>query len=82
MAMVGAPIFIKEDDGISFRVGKNSTKCNHVYIKYCGTSDTYIMHFNRFSPTKGIKNLAYFNDVYVEDLQRLFADFTRLDTHL
>ena len=68
--------------GLSFKLPSNFAKdgINCVAVYLTGL-DTYIMKFWK-TKRMDLVLLHEVNDVYAEDLQRIFKDTTGLDTHL
>ena len=81
IAMTGAKYFAGSNDGdLSFKIGRNASGITHVKIKL-NDLDLYNIDFIRVRGTL-VKSLRCVNNVYAEDLQRIFTATTGLDTHL
>jgi len=81
IAMTGAKSFVGSENSLTFRIGRNKTRCNYVQVIYNYGKDLYEMRFG-FVSIKGLKELKKIEEVYAEDLQDLFTEFTGLYTHL
>ena len=79
--MTGAKKLVGNESGLAFRIGRNKTRINHVLIRYNHGKDLYEMTFTYVFKT-GFKELAKYDDVYAEDLVRLFEETTGLATKL
>jgi hypothetical protein len=87
--MTGAKDIAFHDNGISFKIGRNSTATNRVSITL-DPSDTYIVEFQKVSfprvNTKGefvdgkVKVLHKAEDIYCDMLRDCFTNFTGLYT--
>ena len=85
IAMTGAKNLVAEDNALIFRLPENLTNNRITAVGiYLEPSDTYRMKFFRQegAPTFAIDVVAELDDVYCEDLQRIFTRITGLDTHL
>ena len=80
--MTGAKNFVKNDakKTISFKIGRNSKRVNHVRITL-NSMDTYDMEFLWIS-VKGIKVVSKEMGVYNNSLQAVFTEHTGMDTSL
>ena len=79
--MTGAHILTAIENGLKFKLGKfPGVRINAVRIVLNG-SDLYDLEFSRIWGNK-IESIKKIEDVYAEDLQRVFTDETGLDTHL
>jgi hypothetical protein len=79
MAMTGVKSFVGNENGVSFRM----PRANHINVVRITLTpmDVYEVTF-LYVTIKGSKTIAVEQDVYAEDLQRLFTRHTGLDTHL
>ena len=76
IAMTGAKNFGIGKDGLSFKIGKNAKAVNYVVIQLNG-KDLYDMKFQ-----KGTRVLKKANDVYADQLQKMFTKHTGMYTRL
>jgi len=81
IAMTGAKSFVGSENSLAFKIGRNKTKCNYVQVIYNYGKDLYEMRFS-FVSVKGLEELKKIEEVYAEDLQDLFTEFTGLYTYL
>lgn len=81
IAMTGAKAFIASENTLSFKIGKNSSKCNSVKVVYNFGKDLYEMEFLYVS-INGVKVLKKFEDVYSDSLCDRFTEFTGMHTSL
>jgi hypothetical protein len=81
IVMTGASNLVGGNNTLAFKVGKNDKKVTHVRVTL-EPSDTYKVEFLKIVGTKKPVNLYTAEDVYAEDLQRVFTNHTLLDTHL
>lgn len=80
--MTGSHSFGISDCGLHFKIRKNNTKASVVQIDLDVSKDLYTMIFSSFTMAKGLETVAHFEEVYAEDLQTVFKEFTGLDTSL
>ncbi len=76
IAMTGAKNFTLGKEGLGFKIGRNSKAVNHVQIQLNG-KDLYDMTFR-----KGTRVLNTANDVYGDQLQKMFTKYTGMYTRL
>ena len=96
IVMTGAKNLVALDNGIRFKIGKNSSRANMVEITLNGL-DLYDVKFINYTPYKikvdynkgtvketqeSTKVLKEYKDIYCDMLQELFTSFTGLYTHL
>lgn len=94
IVMTGAKNLVALDNGIRFKIGKNSSRANMVEITLNGL-DLYDVKFIKHTPynvrvtnngvkvtEESTKVIAEYNDVYSDMLQDLFTNVTGLYTHL
>ena len=90
VAMTGSSRFMIMDCekpyGLRMNLKPNKSGANFLYI-YLNDSDTYTMifkyfHLNMKTLKEKRKEIAVFEDVYAEDLQRFFTDVTGVCTKL
>jgi len=74
--MTGAKNFGFGKDGLSFKIGRNAKAVNYVVIDLNG-KDLYDMKFQ-----KGTRVLKKVNDVYGDQLQKMFTKYTGMCTSL
>jgi hypothetical protein len=85
--MTGARDFVGSNNSLAFALPQGFARdgINRVRIVLDET-DTYTMqalHVNMKGARKGIASIVHeTSDLYTEDLQRIFTDWTGLDTHL
>lgn len=79
VVMTGAKNLTGRADGLSFKIGRNSHKVTHVRVTL-NARDTYTCEFLNIRGTN-IKTLQTVDDVYCEDLQRVFKAATGIHTH-
>jgi len=65
-------------NGVQFKIGRNSSRCNTIKITL-DVSDTYTMEFLYVS-VKGVKELETVSGIYNDALQGCFTNFTGLYT--
>jgi hypothetical protein len=78
--MTGAKNFAYGDSNLTFKIGRNSGKCNHVRVTL-NSMDTYKMEFISVRGTT-IKTVKEFNNVYCDQLQEIFTEVTGMYTSL
>lgn len=82
-AMVGGYNFLILENGLSFKF-KGCRTLNYMKILLT-PQDTYYVEFGRIRKFRGVPTYSMvkqYDDVYAEDLQRLFTDETGLYTRL
>ncbi len=77
-AMTGAKNLVASQNGLTFAIGKNSSRANRVQIELL-PSDTYRVTFARFAKLDWTP-LRVFSDVYADQLQEIFTTETGLYT--
>lgn len=82
IVMTGAKNFVKNDKEkwLSFRIGRNKSKANHIRISLL-PNDTYRVEFGRIHGAN-FRVLDTYDDVYGEDLQKIFTSYTGMYTQL
>jgi hypothetical protein len=81
-AMTGAKNLMAHADGLSFRLPSRFAKDGINYVKVTLTPmDTYTVEFGKVWGRQ-YRVIADRDDVYAEDLQRVFTDATGLDTNM
>ena len=95
VAFTGAKDFTTINNGLRFKIGRNSSKANRIEITLNG-SDLYDMKFIKYRPfsvkvdhkkmeVKTIEEksetVKEWNDVFFDQLQELFTEVTGLYTH-
>ncbi len=81
IAMTGAKHFGVGPNGMSFKIGRNSKRVNHVTIDYDRGRDLYNMKFD-WVTIKGIKNKKTLKGIYADQLQDMFTRYTGMYTSL
>lgn len=83
VTMTGAKDLIAGEDYLGFKLPSRFAKDGVNYIKVTlNASDTYTMMFQKWNWAKGKCLFAHeHEDVYCEDLQRIFTSETGLCTH-
>jgi hypothetical protein len=76
IAMTGAKNFTIGKEGLAFKIGRNAKAVNYVVIQLNG-KDLYDMKFQ-----KGTRVLKTANDVYGDQLQKMFTKYTGMYTSL
>ena len=76
IAMTGAKNFTVGKEGLAFKIGRNAKAVNYVVIQLNG-KDLYDMKFQ-----KGTRVLKTANDVYGDQLQKMFTKYTGMYTSL
>ena len=76
IAMTGAKNFTVGKEGLAFKIGRNAKAVNYVVIQLNG-KDLYDMKFQ-----KGTRVLKTANDVYGDQLQKMFTKHTGMYTSL
>ena len=79
IAMTGAKHFGVGPNGMSFKIGRNSKRVNHVTIDYDRGRDLYNMKFD-WVTIKGIKNKKTLKGIYADQLQDMFTKYTGMYT--
>ena len=79
IAMTGARHFGVGPNGMSFKIGRNSKRVNHVTIDYDRGRDLYNMKFD-WVTIKGIKNKKTLKGIYADQLQDMFTKYTGMYT--
>ena len=79
--MTGAKHFGVGPNGMSFKIGKNSKRVNHVTIDLDRGRDLYNMKFD-WVTIKGIKNKKTLKGIYADQLQDMFTKYTGMYTSL
>ena len=79
--MTGAKHFGVGPNGMSFKIGRNSKRVNHVTIDYDRGRDLYNMKFD-WVTIKGIKNKKTQKGIYADQLQDMFTRYTGMYTSL
>ena len=79
--MTGAKHFGVGPNGMSFKIGRNSKRVNHVTIDYDRGRDLYNMKFD-WVTIKGIKNKKTLKGIYADQLQDMFTKYTGMYTSL
>lgn len=80
LLMTGSSPLSKSENSVTVIIGKNKTSANRVKITLNG-KDLYDVVFMQYRNLDN-KVLKTFNDVYAEDLQDIFTDYTGLYTKL
>jgi len=87
LRMIGAKNLLAHQDGLSFRIGRNSSGINHIKITL-DPSDTYSMTFTKVPSTRQLcagkepKTVASVSGVYVDAMKRVIESNTGLYTSL
>jgi nitrogen regulatory protein PII-like uncharacterized protein len=81
IAMTGAKHFGVGPNGMSFKIGRNSKRVNHVTIDLDRGRDLYNMKFD-WVTIKGIKNKKTLKGIYADQLQDMFTKYTGMYTSL
>ena len=81
IAMTGAKHFGVGPNGMSFKIGRNSKRVNHVTIDYDRGRDLYNMKFD-WVTIKGIKNKKTLKGIYADHLQDMLTKYTGMYTSL
>jgi hypothetical protein len=82
MMMTGVKKFgMNSKGGIEFKIGRNATSCNHVSIDYNFGKDLYEVTFGRIRAGK-YTVMKKLEEVYFDELQERFTEFTGLYTRL
>ena len=79
--MTGAKHFGVGPNGMSFKIGRNSKRVNHVTIDYDRGRDLYNMKFD-WVTIKGIQNKKKLKGIYADQLQDMFTKYTGMYTSL
>ena len=79
--MTGAKHFGVGPNGMSFKIGRNSKRVNHVTIDLDRGRDLYNMSFD-WVTIKGIKNKKKLKGIYNDQLQDMFTKYTGMYTSL
>ena len=81
VTMTGARNLMDVGNGLSFRIGRNTSGANCVKVTLDGGTDTYTVKFSRLRGTD-LKLVEERDLVYWEDLPHLFESITGLRTSL
>ena len=92
VAFTGCKDFVGDKNSLRMSLPRNGSKANRLTITYNPGLDTYSMRFwrytsFRFDHKRGIihpekfTDLKVVEDVYCDQLQEIFTDFTNLYTH-
>ena len=77
MLMTGVKQFIMEECGVSFKIGRNGSKSNHVVVEYDYGRDLYNLVFGKiYNGT--YKELERTDGIYFDMLEELFENYTGL----
>lgn len=79
-AMVGAKDYVATDNGLRFRIGKNSSNANRIEISL-DPNDTYTITFVRVAKG-GYNALECIDNVYVDMMHDVIERYTGLYTTL
>ena len=93
IAMTGASHFVSDGNTLRMTLPKNGSKANRLYITLDEGTDTYTMHFFRYtSPRMNTKTFTFTSEkvkeiyetsgVYFDQLQPIFTSVTGFYTHL
>jgi hypothetical protein len=80
--MTGARNFVYSETSLYFSIGKNMSESNFVQIEYNFDKDLYNMIFMRKYRNSDTKELERYEELYFDDLERFFTDYTGLRTTL
>jgi len=80
VAMTGARQLVSDYHSLQFGVGRNHAGVNKVRIVHNG-ADLYDMYCYKIRNLE-VKLLSQDEDIYAEDLRKVFTERTGLDTHL
>jgi len=78
--MTGSKDFLAGENSLTFTVGRNHKRWNKVKVTLNG-KDLYNMTVYRIAKMKILAEDTV-NDIYAEDLQRFFTEYTGLYTRL
>ncbi len=81
ITMTGAKNLAGDTNTLSFKIMRNAKKVTHVKITL-NALDLYDMEFLACNVRTGIKLISNYDNVYAEDLERMFRDATGLETSL
>ena len=79
--MTGAKNFIGYENGVSMRIGRNSSNSNYLKITL-NDSDLYDVRFSKVTKMGEEKSVREFNDVYNDMLVEIFESHTGMYTSL
>ena len=88
LRMIGAKNLIAHSDALSFRIGRNPKRVNHVKVTYDAGSDLYTVTFSRVPSVRAICSgaevavAAEETGVYASQLKSVIATHTGLYTSL
>jgi len=84
LAMTGAHVQSTTENMLAVKFPKAKDGINALAVYYDEGKDTYRMRFisQKGAPTMEVKDVAVVDDVYAEDLRRIFTDHTGLETSL
>jgi hypothetical protein len=80
VVMTGAKQLGFGKGSLSFKIGRNSSKANMVYIKL-EDNDTYTVTFSKFRKME-LTELKKYEGVHCDQLESLFQEFTGMATRL
>lgn len=92
VAFTGCKDFVSDKNSLRMSLPRNHSKANRLTITYDSGLDTYTMRFWRYTSfridyKRGVfypekyTDLKIVDDVYCDQLQEIFTDYTQLYTH-
>ena len=79
--MTGAKNFVDCGDALSMRIGRNSSNSNYLKITL-NSMDLYDMKFSRVSPKGGERSITEYNNIFNDQLVKVFEKHTGMYTKL
>jgi hypothetical protein len=79
--MTGAKNLLDHGDGLSLRIGRNSSSSNYMKVTL-NSMDTYDIRFSKVSKMGAEKSVKEYHNVYNDSLVGLFESHTGLYTSL
>jgi hypothetical protein len=81
--MVGAHNLTNRDKGTTLGFHFRMCRKANICLIHLNGMDLYDIEFHQYSKKNfTTKKKEEYNDIYAEDLQRIFTEYTGLDTHL
>tara|TARA_Y100000817_G_scaffold278303_1_gene240984 strand:- start:1143 stop:1439 length:297 start_codon:yes stop_codon:yes gene_type:complete len=79
--MTGAKNFVDCGDALSMRIGRNKTSSNYLKVTL-NSMDLYDMKFSRVSPKGGERSITEYNNIFNDQLVKVFEKHTGMYTKL
>ena len=79
--MTGAKNFVDCGDALSMRIGRNKTSSNYLKVTL-NSMDLYDMKFSRVSPKGCERSITEYNNIFNDQLVKVFEKHTGMYTKL